>query len=65
MTTWVKITPDNPTWQGAGTLLYLLTEDGQNMLYEDGDLWLLEESKIDTWTRKLNTSPTWTQITPS
>jgi hypothetical protein len=65
MTTWVKVTPDSAAWQGAGTLLWLLTESGENMLNEDGDLWLLEESKIDTWTKKNNTSPTWTQITPS
>jgi len=61
MTTWVKITPDNPSWQGAGSLLWLLTEDGQNMLNEDGDLWLLEEAVVAAWTKKNNTNPTWTK----
>lgn len=61
MTTWVKITPDTPSWQGAGSLLWLLTEDGQNMLNEDGDLWLLEESVVSAWTKKNNTNPTWTK----
>jgi len=65
MTTWVKITPDTPSWRGAGPLLWLLTEDGKNMLLEDGDLWLLEESKTNTWTKKNNTTPTWSKITPS
>ena len=71
MTTWVKVTPDSATWQGAGTLLWLLTESGENMLNEDGDLWLLEESKIDTWlkdggnlsawNKSANSSPTWSK----
>ena len=61
MTTWVKVTPDSPLWQGAGSLLFLLTEDGENMLQEDGELILLEESIISTWGKKADTSPTWTK----
>ena len=63
MTNWTAYGENIPTWIAEELLSYLLCEDGDRLLQEDGSGILLEESRSDDWTEVNADSASWEKKT--
>ena len=63
MTTWTRDNVASAIWTGAGTILYLLTEAGENLLDEVYDLILIDRKQLANWTRDNVPVTSWSQVT--
>lgn len=51
MTTWTQDTVASAAWSAAHSILYLLTEAGENLLDQTSDLILIDRKNLPTWTQ--------------
>lgn len=51
MTTWTQDTVASAVWSATHSILYLLTEAGENLLDEISGLILIDRKNLPTWTK--------------
>jgi hypothetical protein len=65
MTTWTETIPNSASWGAANPFLYLLMETGEHLLHEDGEMILIDQSSLASWSEDSIASASWSQKTPT
>jgi hypothetical protein len=60
---WTKDSPNSSTWDTANLILYLLMEDNDPLLQEDGELIIIDRPQIRDWTQDIIGLSSWTKKT--